>query len=157
MTSDSAFRTPFARGYEVLEELPYREKALRAALRERGIGRLTIKKRGVDVVPDQLRKRLDAHRRQGGDDRADPGGRPGHLPAGPPVLSAATIDAEPDDCVEDAGSRPAVDSSLERSEGRAVRTQPSASLLRADRGVVAVAGVHDGLVGQREEPGRIDA
>ena len=59
VVSDSSYRTPFARGYEVLEELPYREKALRAALRERRIGRLTIKKRGVDVVPDQLRKRLD--------------------------------------------------------------------------------------------------
>lgn len=59
VTSDQSFRTPFARGYQVLEELPYREKALKAALRERGIGRLTIKKRGVDVVPDQLRKRLD--------------------------------------------------------------------------------------------------
>lgn len=58
VTSDASFRTPFARGYEVLEELPYREKALRAALRERNVGRLTIKKRGVDVVPDQLRKRL---------------------------------------------------------------------------------------------------
>ena len=58
VTGDEAFRTPFARGYRVLEHLPYREKALRAALRERGIGRLTIKKRGVDVVPDQLRKRL---------------------------------------------------------------------------------------------------
>ncbi|WP_246354878.1 THUMP-like domain-containing protein [Nocardioides ungokensis] len=43
----------------MLEELPYREKPLRAALRERRIGRLTIKKRGVDVVPDELRKRLD--------------------------------------------------------------------------------------------------
>ncbi|WP_423805046.1 THUMP-like domain-containing protein, partial [Nocardioides salarius] len=41
-----------------LEELPYREKALRAALRERGVGRLTIKKRGVDVVPEELRRRL---------------------------------------------------------------------------------------------------
>jgi len=59
VTSDASFRTPFARGYQVLEELPYREKALRAALRERSIGRLTIKKRGVDVVPEQLRKRLD--------------------------------------------------------------------------------------------------
>ena len=59
VTSDRSYRTPFARGYVVREELPYREKALRAALRERGIGRLTIKKRGVDVVPDQLRKRLD--------------------------------------------------------------------------------------------------
>ncbi len=58
VTSDSLVRTPFARGYRVLEELPYREKALRAALRERGIGRLTIKKRGVDVVPEDLRRRL---------------------------------------------------------------------------------------------------
>jgi SAM-dependent methyltransferase len=58
VTSDRSFRTPFARGYRVVEHLPYREKALRAALRDRGIGRLTIKKRGVDVVPEQLRKRL---------------------------------------------------------------------------------------------------
>jgi SAM-dependent methyltransferase len=58
VTSDRSFRTPFGRGYEVLEELPFREKQLKAALRERGIGRLTIKKRGVDVVPDELRKRL---------------------------------------------------------------------------------------------------
>ena len=58
VTSDEAYSTPLARYYEVLEELPYREKALRAALRERRVGRLTIKKRGVDVVPDALRKRL---------------------------------------------------------------------------------------------------
>jgi len=58
VTSDASFRSPFARGYEVLEELPYREKALRAALRERNVGRLTIKKRGVTVVPDELRRRL---------------------------------------------------------------------------------------------------
>ena len=31
---------------------------LPTALRERHVGRLTIKKRGVDVVPEQLRKRL---------------------------------------------------------------------------------------------------
>ncbi|MFC4786948.1 THUMP-like domain-containing protein [Nocardioides sp. MAHUQ-72] len=61
VTSDAATRTPFARGYEVLEELPYREKALRAALRERGVGTLTIKKRGVNVVPDELRRRLALH------------------------------------------------------------------------------------------------
>ena len=42
----------------MVEELPFREKQLKAALRERGIGRLTIKKRGVDVVPEQLRQRL---------------------------------------------------------------------------------------------------
>jgi SAM-dependent methyltransferase len=58
VTSDSSVSTPFARGYEVLETLPYKEKQLKAALRERRVGRLTIKKRGVDVVPEQLRKRL---------------------------------------------------------------------------------------------------
>jgi len=58
VTGDAPFRTPFARGYRVVERLPYREKQLRAALHERGVGRLTIKKRGVQVVPEELRKRL---------------------------------------------------------------------------------------------------
>jgi SAM-dependent methyltransferase len=58
VTGDSSFRTPFARSYRVLEELPFKEKQLRAALRERGIGRLTIKKRAVAIVPEELRKRL---------------------------------------------------------------------------------------------------
>jgi len=58
VTADAEAATPFARGYRVVEELPYREKPLRAALRERGVGRLTIKKRGVQVVPEQLRGRL---------------------------------------------------------------------------------------------------
>jgi hypothetical protein len=58
LSGDAAYRSPFARGYRVVEQLPYREKQLRAALRERGIGTLTIKKRGVDVVPEQLRQRL---------------------------------------------------------------------------------------------------
>jgi SAM-dependent methyltransferase len=58
VTSDAAFHTPFARSYRVVEHLPYREKQLKAALRARGIGRLTIKKRGVQVVPEDLRRRL---------------------------------------------------------------------------------------------------
>ena len=58
VTGDAPFRTPFARGYRVVEHLPYREKQLRAALHERSVGRLTIKKRGVQVVPEELRKRL---------------------------------------------------------------------------------------------------
>ena len=58
VTGDAAVVTPFARGYEVVEELPYKEKSLRAALRERGVGRLTVKKRGVAVAPEELRRRL---------------------------------------------------------------------------------------------------
>ncbi|HEX6876109.1 MAG TPA: class I SAM-dependent methyltransferase [Nocardioidaceae bacterium] len=64
VTSEEPFRTPFARTYEVLETLPYKEKQLKAALRARGIGRLTIKKRGVDVVPEDLRRRLSLHGEQ---------------------------------------------------------------------------------------------
>lgn len=58
VSSEEGTRTPYARSYRVLEEVPFREKPLRAALRERRVGRLTIKKRGVSVVPDELRKRL---------------------------------------------------------------------------------------------------
>ncbi len=59
VTSDRSFHTPFARPYRVVETLPYREKQLKAALRERHIGTLAIKKRGVQVAPAQLRKRLE--------------------------------------------------------------------------------------------------
>jgi hypothetical protein len=58
VSGSESFRTPFARGYRVVERLPYREKLLKAALRERNVGVLTIKKRGVDVSPEQLRARL---------------------------------------------------------------------------------------------------
>lgn len=50
--------TPFATAFRVLEELPFREKALRRALAARGIGHLEIKKRGVTVDPAALRARL---------------------------------------------------------------------------------------------------
>ncbi|MEL4320609.1 SAM-dependent methyltransferase [Leifsonia sp. YIM 134122] len=58
LTSDAARATPFATAFHVLEALPTDEKKLKAALRERGIGTLEIKKRGIDVDPAQLRKRL---------------------------------------------------------------------------------------------------
>ncbi|MGO7983358.1 hypothetical protein ACC691_36515, partial [Rhizobium johnstonii] len=48
----------FATAFRVLERLPADEKKLRAALRERGIGTLEIKKRGTAVDPAALRKRL---------------------------------------------------------------------------------------------------
>ena len=50
--------TPLGSSYRVLEALPYREKALRAALRARNVGALQIKKRGVAVTPEELRERL---------------------------------------------------------------------------------------------------
>ncbi|KQZ09042.1 SAM-dependent methyltransferase [Agromyces sp. Root1464] len=58
LTSDTAFDSPFARGFRVLERLPADERQLRQALAARGVGTLEIKKRGVDVDPAQLRTRL---------------------------------------------------------------------------------------------------
>ncbi|WP_139416411.1 class I SAM-dependent methyltransferase [Agromyces laixinhei] len=58
LTADTAFDSPFARGFRVIERLPADERQLRQALAARGIGTLEIKKRGVDVDPAQLRTRL---------------------------------------------------------------------------------------------------
>lgn len=52
-------QSDLARAYRVLEVMPFGLKRLRTALRERGVGRLTIKKRGTAVVPEQLRAQLD--------------------------------------------------------------------------------------------------
>lgn len=58
LTSDEPLTSPFVQSFRVREELPADPGALSKALRERGIGRLEIKKRGVDVDPAQLRTRL---------------------------------------------------------------------------------------------------
>lgn len=59
VTSDYRTDLPEAHAYRVLDTLPFGLKRLRAYLRERGVGRLTIKKRGTAVVPEQLRRQLD--------------------------------------------------------------------------------------------------
>lgn len=46
------------RGFEVLEELGFHERRLRAALAARSVGAVEILVRGVDVDPDVLRTRL---------------------------------------------------------------------------------------------------
>ncbi|PKQ26646.1 MAG: SAM-dependent methyltransferase [Actinobacteria bacterium HGW-Actinobacteria-4] len=65
VTAPHVVATPFATGYRVLETLPYSVKRLTAALRERGVGRVDIKKRGIAITPEQLRPQLklrgDAH------------------------------------------------------------------------------------------------
>jgi hypothetical protein len=58
VTADALVATPLASAYEVVEELPYREKSLRAWVRANDIGTLEIKKRGVDVDPAVLRRKL---------------------------------------------------------------------------------------------------
>ncbi len=58
LSSDTAVETPFATRFRVVESLPYDVKAIKKLLTSRGIGTLEIKKRGVDVDPAELRKRL---------------------------------------------------------------------------------------------------
>jgi hypothetical protein len=58
LTGDAALTSPFVSSFRVREVLPTDVKKLARALRERGIGILEIKKRGVDVDPAALRTRL---------------------------------------------------------------------------------------------------
>lgn len=58
LTSDTELTSPFVATFRVRETLPTDIRKLGAALRDRGIGRLEIKKRGVDVDPAALRTKL---------------------------------------------------------------------------------------------------
>lgn len=58
VTSDSPSTSPLARSYQVLDVMPFGLKRLRTYLRDRDVGRLTIKKRGTAVEPAQLRNQL---------------------------------------------------------------------------------------------------
>ncbi|WP_150307911.1 class I SAM-dependent methyltransferase [Planctomonas psychrotolerans] len=58
LTTDSPRPTPFARGFRVTDTLPFDESRVKRLLRDRRIGSLEIKKRGIDLDPAVLRKRL---------------------------------------------------------------------------------------------------
>ncbi|RCV48806.1 class I SAM-dependent methyltransferase [Marinitenerispora sediminis] len=58
ITADRLVPTPFCRAYEVLDVLPFSLKRLRAVLRERRVGIVTIKKRGSAVDVERLRRDL---------------------------------------------------------------------------------------------------
>ncbi|MCK8466860.1 class I SAM-dependent methyltransferase [Microbacterium sp. KSW4-16] len=58
LTSDSALTSPFVQSFRVRETMPANPKAISTALKAHGIGRLEIKKRGVDVDPAAFRKKL---------------------------------------------------------------------------------------------------
>lgn len=66
VTSDALHHPATATAYRVLDTMPFGLKRLRTYLRERDVGRLTIKKRGTAVVPEQLRKQLDLRGRADG-------------------------------------------------------------------------------------------
>ena len=58
LSSDNLTQSPWLKAYELVENLPLDEGAIRKALAARGIGKLEIKKRGVDITPEQLRPKL---------------------------------------------------------------------------------------------------
>ncbi|HSA49273.1 MAG TPA: class I SAM-dependent methyltransferase, partial [Yinghuangia sp.] len=58
ITADTLVPTPFAAAYELTDVMPFNLKKLKAVVRERGIGTLTVKKRGSAVAPEEVRKRV---------------------------------------------------------------------------------------------------
>jgi hypothetical protein len=58
LTAELPADTPFATCFRVITSLPFDEKAIKRELVAREIGTLEIKKRGVDVDPAALRKKL---------------------------------------------------------------------------------------------------
>ncbi|KAB2974303.1 methyltransferase domain-containing protein [Streptomyces sp. SS1-1] len=58
ITADELRPTPFAAAYEITDRLPFNVKRLKALLRERGVGTLTVKKRGSAVEPEELRRKV---------------------------------------------------------------------------------------------------
>ncbi|MFC5749095.1 THUMP-like domain-containing protein [Actinomadura rugatobispora] len=65
VTSDTLAPTPLAAAYEIEDVLPFSVKRLRAELRRRAPGTLTIKKRGSAVDIDRLRRDLGFGGRSG--------------------------------------------------------------------------------------------
>ncbi|MFI8435056.1 methyltransferase domain-containing protein [Streptomyces sp. NPDC079020] len=58
ITSDTAYTSPYTTAYEITDRLPFGMKKLKALLREREVGVLTVKKRGSAVEPEELRRRM---------------------------------------------------------------------------------------------------
>ncbi len=58
LTADEPSDSPFATCFRVIDVLHYDERSLRKHLASRGVGTLEIKKRGVDVDPAALRRKL---------------------------------------------------------------------------------------------------
>ncbi|MEV4759792.1 methyltransferase domain-containing protein [Micromonospora sp. NPDC049559] len=56
--ADAPTPSPFGRCLEITDVLPFSLKRLRALLRERGVGRVEILKRGSALEPEQLRRDL---------------------------------------------------------------------------------------------------
>lgn len=58
LTGDSYVTSPWVRVWPIWDWMPFQLKRLRAALRARGVGEVTVKKRGSPLAPEELIQRL---------------------------------------------------------------------------------------------------
>jgi hypothetical protein len=58
LTGDDLVATPFARVWKIEDWFPFGVKPLRSYLRERGVGRVVVKKRGSPIQPEELLRKL---------------------------------------------------------------------------------------------------
>jgi SAM-dependent methyltransferase len=58
LTSDAPAASPWVSSWPVTDVLPFNLKKLRALLRTRGVGHVTVKKRGSPIEPEALARRL---------------------------------------------------------------------------------------------------
>lgn len=58
LSGNELIRDPLLKAYRVLRELPYDNKAIKEFLRKEDVGRLEIKKRGVNIIPEEFRAGL---------------------------------------------------------------------------------------------------
>ncbi|MBC2901305.1 THUMP-like domain-containing protein [Streptomyces cupreus] len=61
VTADTLRPTPYASAYEITDQLHFNVKKLKALLRQREVGVLTVKKRGSAVEPEELRRKVKPH------------------------------------------------------------------------------------------------
>ena len=58
LTADHQIQTPWGRSWRILDWMPFQLKRLRRYLVDRGIGRVTVKRRGFPLAPEELIDRL---------------------------------------------------------------------------------------------------
>jgi hypothetical protein len=58
LTSNEKISSPWMRGFEVIDNLVFDRRQLKAYVKKNGIGILEIKKRGSDISPEELRREL---------------------------------------------------------------------------------------------------
>ncbi len=58
LTADTLVKSALARAWIIDDWMPFNLKKLRAYLRERGVGRVTVKKRGSPLSPEELIAKL---------------------------------------------------------------------------------------------------